>query len=178
MGILNKKSRLLIFTGEGKGKTTAALGMALRASGHGMRTLMIQFIKANPSTGECNALKRLPEVEMIQMGLGFVPSPSDPSFTEHAQAAEDALQFAEKAIRSGLYDLVILDELCTAISKGLLDEDRVVESLNKGNSNIYIVITGRGASDRLISIADTATKMDCLKHGLQKGRKAQMGVEY
>lgn len=116
------KSRVLIFTGDGKGKTTAALGMALRASGHGLRTLILQFIKANASTGELIALQHLPGVEIIQMGRGFTSPAEDPAFSEHRQSAQNALQMALKALQSKRYDLIILDEICTAISKGLLDE--------------------------------------------------------
>lgn len=172
------KGRVLIFTGDGKGKTTAALGMALRANGHGLRTLIIQFIKANASTGELAALKHLPGVEIIQMGRGFTPPTEDPAFSEHRKASQDALQMALKALQSKRYDLIILDEICTAIGKGLLDEDQVVEFLNQGDENSCIVLTGRGATYRLISKADTVTEMCCLKHGLHEGWAAQKGVEY
>ncbi len=172
------KSRVLIFTGDGKGKTTAALGMALRASGHGLRTLILQFIKANPSTGELIAIQHLPGVEIIQMGRGFTPPAEDPAFSEHRKSAQDALQTALKALQSKRYDLIILDEICTAVGKGLLDEGQVVEFINQGNENSCIVLTGRGATDRLISMADTVTKMCCLKHGLQEGWPVQKGVEY
>jgi cob(I)alamin adenosyltransferase len=172
------KGRVLIFTGDGKGKTTAALGMALRASGHGLRTLILQFIKANPSTGELTALKYLPGVEIVQMGRGFTPPVDDPAFSEHRKAAQNALQMALKALQSRRYDLIILDEICTAISKGLLAEDQVVEFISQGNEDSCIVLTGRGAKDSLIAKADTVTEMCCLKHGLREGWTAQRGVEY
>lgn len=175
---MREKSRVLIFTGDGKGKTTAALGMALRASGHGLRTLILQFIKANPSTGELIALQHLPGVEILQMGRGFTPPAEDPAFSEHRKSAQDALQTALKTLQSKRYDLIILDEICTAVAKGLLDEDQVLEFINQGNENSCIVLTGRGATDRLISKADTVTKMCWLKHGLQEGWPAQKGVEY
>jgi len=175
---LKGKGRILIFTGDGKGKTTAALGMALRASGHGLRTLILQFIKANPSTGELTALQHLPEVEIFQMGRGFTPPAEDPIFSEHRRAAQDALQTALKALQSKRYDLIILDEICTAIAKGLIDESQVVEFIHQGDENACIVLTGRGATDCLISMADTVTKMCCLRHGLKEGWPAQKGVEY
>lgn len=175
---MREKSRVLIFTGDGKGKTTAALGTALRASGHGLRTLILQFIKANPSTGELIALQHLPGVEIIQMGRGFTPPAKDPAFSEHCKSAQDALQTALKALQSKRYDLIILDEICTAVAKGLLDEDQVLKFINQGNENSCIVLTGRGATDRLISKADTVTKMCCIKHGLHEGWTAQKGVEY
>ncbi len=175
---VRERSRILIFTGEGKGKTTAALGMALRASGHGLRTLILQFIKANPKTGELTALQHLPEVEIFQMGRGFTPPGEAPTFSEHRKAAQDALKTALKALQSKRYDLIILDEICTAIAKGLIDEDQVIEFIHQGNENTCIVLTGRGATDLLISMADTVTKMCCLKHGLKEGWPAQKGVEY
>jgi cob(I)alamin adenosyltransferase len=172
------KTRILIFTGDGKGKTTAALGMALRASGHGLKTLILQFIKADPFIGELTAFKYLPGVELIQTGRGFVPSPMDPAFPEHCQAACHAIKQAEEALRSKRYDLIILDEICTAMAKGLITEDQVIEVIDQSSEDSCLVLTGRGASDRLISKADTVTKMCCLKHGLQEGWTAQKGVEY
>jgi cob(I)alamin adenosyltransferase len=175
---MRNKRRVLIFTGDGKGKTTAALGMALRASGHGLQTLIIQFIKANASTGELTSLKHLPGVEIIQMGRGFTSSAKSPAFSEHRKAAQDALQMAIRKIQLKRYDLIILDEICTAISKGLLDEEQVVKFIHQEDGNSCVVLTGRGATDRLISNADTVTEMRCIKHGLQEGWKAQKGVEY
>ncbi len=175
---MGEKSRILLFTGDGKGKTTAALGMALRASGHGLRTLIIQFIKANASTGELKGLRHLPGVEIIQLGRGFTPPAGDPAFSEHRGAAQDALQLGLKALQSRRYDLIILDEICTAVGKGLLDEDQVLELIGQGDEDSRIVLTGRGATDRLISEADTVTEMCCLKHGLDAGWAAQRGVEY
>ncbi len=175
---MRKKRRVLIFTGNGKGKTTAALGMALRASGHGLQTLIIQFIKAKASTGELTSLKHLPGVEIIQMGRGFTSRADSPAFFEHRKAAQDALRTTIKKTQSKRYDLIILDEICTAISKGLLDEEQILEFFHQGEENYCIVLTGREATDRLISDADTVTEMHCLKHGLQEGWKAQKGVEY
>ena len=172
------KSRILIFTGDGKGKTTAALGMALRASGHGLRTLILQFIKANAAIGELEGLKYLPGVEVIQMGRGFVPNPTDPAFSDHCQAACHALGKGVEALRSKRYDLIILDEICTAMSMGLITEDQVMGVIEQGSEYSCLVLTGRGATERLISKADTVTEMRCLKHGLQEGITAQKGVEY
>lgn len=172
------KSRILIFTGDGKGKTTAALGMALRASGHGLRTLILQFIKSNAATGELKALRQLSGVELIQMGRGFVPSPDNPAFAQHCETAREGLKTAMEAIHSKRYDLIILDEICTAMTRGLLAEDQVLDVIDQVHEDSCLVLTGRGATDRLISKADTATEMRCIKHGLQEGWKAQKGVEY
>ncbi|MEW6356013.1 MAG: cob(I)yrinic acid a,c-diamide adenosyltransferase [Planctomycetota bacterium] len=170
--------RILLFTGDGKGKTTAALGMALRAVGHGMPTFILQFMKADPSTGEIAALKRLPNVEIVQAGLGFAPPPGSPKFPEHAQAARNALAKASEALASDKYAMVILDEICNAVARGLLDEDRVVQMVEKKPEGMILVLTGRGATDRLIALADTVTEMRAIKHGLAEGRKAQEGVEF
>jgi cob(I)alamin adenosyltransferase len=176
--VTDRKSRILIFTGDGKGKTTAALGMALRASGHGMRVLILQFIKANEAVGELTALKKFPGVEIIQTGRGFVPSATDPDFPEHRQAAYQGLEMAAKALRSKKYDLMILDEICTAMDKGLILEDQIMELMEEGGEVSCLVLTGRGATQRLIAEADTVTEMRSLKHGLCEGITAQKGVEY
>ncbi|MBI5583423.1 MAG: cob(I)yrinic acid a,c-diamide adenosyltransferase [Deltaproteobacteria bacterium] len=170
--------RLLIFTGDGKGKTTAALGMALRAGGHGQKVLILQFIKANQYSGELAALRLLPGVELVQMGLGFVVPPDDPRFGEHRRRAEEALERAAEALRSGVYDLVILDEIITAVTKNLLPEEKVAAALRRRNGNGVLVLTGRGAGPGLLALADTVTEMKNVKHGLQTGWKAQEGVEF
>lgn len=170
--------RILVFTGDGKGKTTAALGMALRASGHGMKTIIIQFVKSDPTTGELAACRHLPGCEIVQTGRGFVPERADPAFREHMMAAAEGLKLAARALSSGAYNLVILDEICTAVGKGLLDEGQVIEVVRKGASGICVVMTGRNATAGLISIADTVTDMHMVKHGFQEGRGGQEGVEY
>lgn len=170
--------RILLFTGEGKGKTTAALGMALRAAGHKLPTLIIQFIKHDSSTGELAALHSLAGVEIRQVGQGFVPKPSSPKFAEHQQSARQALATAEEALSSGQYRLVILDEICVAVAKKLLSEEAVLAAVQGAPSNTIVVLTGREASPGLISLADTVTEMRCVKHGLSQGWKAQPGVEF
>ncbi len=170
--------RILLFTGEGKGKTTAALGMALRASGHGMRTLILQFIKANSSTGEIAGCAYLPGVEIFQTGLGLVPNEKNPRFAEHRRAAQEGLGLAVEAISSRRYDLIILDEICTAVTKGFLEEASVVEAVRQTPPNICMVMTGRNATQGLISLADTVTEMRLIKHGFTEGWAAQKGVEY
>ena len=174
----DRKSRILIFTGDGKGKTTAALGMALRASGHGMRTLILQFIKADATVGELTAAKNLPGIEILQTGRGFVPSPMDLAFSEHRQAALHALEKAAEALRSRRYDLIILDEICTAMDKGLITEDQIMKLMEESGETSCLVLTGRGATCPIIAKADTVTEMRSLKHGLDEGITAQKGVEY
>jgi cob(I)alamin adenosyltransferase len=167
-----------LFTGEGKGKTTAALGVVLRAAGHGKKCLIVQFIKADSQTGELATCNSLPGVQIIQMGRGFAPSQDHPNFRVHCNAAHVAMVVVERALSSGVYDLVVLDEVCVAIAKKLTDEERVLELLKKDSEVSCIILTGRGASPRLIEAADTVTEMRCVKHALQQGDAAQCGVEY
>jgi len=174
----DQRRRLLLFTGDGKGKTTAALGMALRASGHGMRVKIIQFIKDVPAIGEVAAVKHLPGVELIQTGMGFVPAEDSNEFPRHREAAERGLLLAEEAIRSGQYGLIVLDEICNAITLNLLSEERVVAVIQQSGPGQIIVLTGRGASKSLIALADTVTIITCFKHAMTEGRPAQKGVEY
>ncbi len=170
--------RILIFTGNGKGKTTAALGMVLRASGHGMRVRIIQFIKNDPSPGEVQALRCLPQVELLQTGCGFVPPAASPAFAAHREAAERGLALAAETIASGNYDLVVLDEICTAVACRLLDEKAVLDTVQSAGSGTCLVLTGRGATDGMREIADTVTEMFCVKHALERNIPAGKGVEY
>jgi cob(I)alamin adenosyltransferase len=170
--------RILIFTGHGKGKTTAALGTVLRASGHGLRSLVVQFIKSNEKTGELAACALLPGVEIVQMGKGFPPKETNPRFAEHRQAAAEAMDFAARAFESGAYDLIVLDEIIGAIAKTLVDEERVAQLLKCPTRASCIILTGRNASPRLIELADTVTEMLCLRHALQSGISSKAGVEY
>lgn len=170
--------RTLIFTGEGKGKTTAALGSVMRAAGHGQRALIVQFIKTDDRVGEMTACGMLPGVEIVQMGCGFVPDEEHPEFDKHRKAASKALAFIDRAMDSGKYDLIVLDEIFVAVAKRLIDEDRVLDLLQRRGGVACIILTGRGASMRLMKQADTITEMHCVRHGLQQGMRAQEGVEF
>src|SRR5450759_5111603 len=109
--------RILLFTGDGKGKTTAALGMALRAAGHGMKTCVIQFIKTDAKVGEMLVLPKLQQIEIFQTGLGFLPKPTDPAWPNHQLAAEAGLCKAAEIMANAQADLVILDEICVAVAR-------------------------------------------------------------
>lgn len=170
--------RIILFTGDGKGKTTAALGMVLRASGHDLKSLVVEFIKAAGETGELKACRHLPGVEIVQAGLGFVPAKRSPTFAAHKLAAREGLYQATAAIGEGNYDLVVMDEICTAVAKGLLTEESVVEAIKKAGGETIIVMTGRQAPPGLISLADTVTEMTMIKHGYGAGWPAQKGVEF
>jgi len=176
---MHDKPRILIFTGDGKGKTTAAMGMVLRASSHGLRIKIVQFIKSDTGSGETAALKHLPGVEFVRRGLGFVPKHrDDPQFADHRRTAEEGLELAREAILSDTYDLVVLDEICGAITAGLLEETEVATLLQQAPARLRLALTGRNAPAALIELADTVTEMRCVKHGLQQGRTAQPGVEF
>ncbi|MFP4028652.1 MAG: cob(I)yrinic acid a,c-diamide adenosyltransferase [Candidatus Brocadiia bacterium] len=174
---MNTEPRVLVFTGDGKGKTTAALGMALRASGHGMRTLVIQFCKADSSTGEIDAIEQLAGCEILQSGLGWIPEPSRPEFKKHQEAAQEGLKKAQTAVQSGDYDLIVLDEISLAVRESILEENQVLQLIGNAPSDLCLVLTGRDAPQSFCDAADTVTKMQCIKHGLHTGRKAQEGVE-
>ncbi|MCY2930068.1 MAG: cob(I)yrinic acid a,c-diamide adenosyltransferase [Planctomycetota bacterium] len=175
---MNQRPRILIFTGEGKGKTTAALGMALRAAGHAMRVHVIQFVKADRRTGEIQALAHLPGLTLTQVGRGFLPPPTDPKFAAHQRAAQEGLTLARQALAQGGLDMLILDEICLAISAGLVTEAQVLE-LIAGSARTVLVLTGRGATPGLIAAADTVTEMRPVKHLFDTDRgSAGKGVEF
>ena len=174
---MSQKARILIFTGDGKGKTTAALGMAFRASGHGLRTSVIQFIKSDASVGEIVAAGAMATIEIRQTGLGFLPTADDRLFARHRAAAQAGLREAAEVLGSGQFTLVILDEICVAVARGLIEERQVIELLAQATPMTCLVLTGRDATPGLIDLADTVTDMRCLKHGLQTGCVAQKGVE-
>lgn len=174
-----RRGLILINTGSGKGKTTAALGVALRAVGNGMRVLMIQFLKGSWQSGELEAVEAFGERFIIrQMGRGFVKVGGAETDPEDIRLVEEAWQEAEKAILSGEWDLVILDEINYAISYKMLDPAKVVEGLKRKPEMVHVILTGRNAHPTIVDLADTVTEMRELKHAYQKGIMAQRGIEY
>jgi cob(I)alamin adenosyltransferase len=170
--------RILIFTGDGKGKTTAALGMALRAHGHKIPVAVVQFVKSDVKTGEYAAIRRLSRVEIHVAGLGFVPPKTDPRFADHCRAAAEGLRIAAEMASSGRYGLVILDEACYAVARHLFPEEAVLALIAQAAPGVVMVLTGRGATPGLIAAADTVSEIRCVKHGFDSGRVAEKGVEY
>ena len=167
---------LIVYTGEGKGKTTAALGQVLRAAGHGFRACVIQFIKGKWPTGEARAVRGLqPEVDFHVVGSGFTWQ-SDKEQTR--QAAKEGWRLAKEAVLSGAYDMVVLDELTYLVTYGLVPESEIIDSLAGRPPAVHVVVTGRGASENLIAAADLVTEMRCVKHPYKKGIAAQKGVEF
>lgn len=169
---------ILIFTGDGKGKSTAAFGMALRAAGHGQRILILQFMKADDSTGELVSFREKLGIDIRLTGLGFVPKPEHPKFPAHREAAQQAFATACKAMQSGDYDLLILDEICGSVACKLVDEKQVLEAVENSRNDLNIVLTGRNATPAMIEMADTVTEMVPHKHALESGVPAREGVEF
>ncbi|MEE8201266.1 MAG: cob(I)yrinic acid a,c-diamide adenosyltransferase [Candidatus Acidoferrales bacterium] len=173
-----KKGLIIVYTGPGKGKTTAALGLAFRAVGSGLKVLMVQFIKGSWHYGELDAVKTFgDQFEIRPMGKGFVKLGGEPD-PEHKKAAEEAWGFAREKIFAGDYDMIILDEINYAISYGLLPLDAVLETLKQKPESVHLVLTGRNARNEVIELADMVTEMREVKHPYQKGIGAQRGIEY
>ncbi len=172
------KGLIIIFTGEGKGKTTAALGMALRAWGHEKKVLVIQFIKTKRFvTGESLAAERLGERFTIKtMGEGFVSGGVD--LDRHRIGAQRALDSAREALSNPAIDVVVLDEITWALKYGLISEKQVLDLIALKPPATHLVLTGRDALPSLIEAADVVTEMKCVKHHYQRGVGAQKGVEY
>ena len=170
---------ILVNTGNGKGKTTAALGMGMRAWGQGMKVLVLQFIKGNWKYGELQAAERMGADFVIrQMGEGFVKGCTQEEMTIHQSAAEEALEAANVEMASGQWDMVILDEINYAIKFGLVSLETVLAILENKPSSLHIVLTGREAHAKIIERADLVTEMKEIKHPYKKGIKAQKGIEF
>lgn len=166
-----------VYTGDGKGKTTAALGLALRASGHGLRVLIIQFMKGWPNYGELRAVKHLPGVELRQFGRAeFVdrnnPDPAD------IRMAHDALRAGAEAMARDECDILILDEINVALDFGLITLDEVMRLLDAKPPTMELVLTGRNAHPEIIRRADLVTEMLDIKHPFAEGVQARRGIEY
>jgi len=174
-----RKGLILINTGPGKGKTTAAMGTAMRAVGCGMKVLMLQFIKGSWHYGELDAVKAFgADFVMKQMGRGFVKVGGAETDAEDVRLVEAAWAEAREAIYSGDWDMVVLDEINYAIGYGMLDPAMVAEALRGRPEMVHVILTGRNAHPLLVELADTVTEMREVKHAYQKGILAQRGIEY
>lgn len=173
----NRKGLVIVNTGDGKGKTTAALGVVLRSWGRGFRICMIQFIKpARVGTGEYLAAQKL-GIEWHHCGDGFTWNTKDAD--ESAVLARRGWQLAQEKISSGTYDLVVLDEFTYPLHFGWLDTNEVVDWLSPNKPpQLHLIITGRDAPEKLIEYADLVTEMKLVKHPFEKGVKAQSGIEF
>ena len=175
----SRRGLILINTGHGKGKTTAAMGTALRAVGNGMRVLMLQFLKGSWHYGELDAVEAFGgRFVMKQMGRGFVKVGGAETDPEDIRLVEEAWAEARAAIHSGEWDMVVLDEINYAIGYGMLDAAEVAEALTSRPEMVHVILTGRNAHPMLVEIADTVTEMRDVKHAYQKGILAQRGIEF
>lgn len=177
---MSESGLTIVYTGKGKGKTTAALGIALRASGYDKKICMIQFIKGSWHYGEMISSKRLePGFEMVAVGKGFVGIIDDKnSREEHEEIANEAMKISAKKILSGNYDIVILDEINYAINLGLVKLEDVVGLIKSKPIALDLVLTGNYAKEEIIELADLVTEMKEIKHPFQNGEKAKKGIDF
>lgn len=171
---MERRGLVIVHTGDGKGKTTAALGLALRAYGAGLKVLIMQFIKGRRRSGELTALDAL-GIEVRQMGLGFI---TKDNFDEQRRSAQTALELAKEEILSGTWDLIILDEINYAVKFELLDAQDLLSLIKIRPEPLHLVLTGRDALPELIDVADLVTEMKLIKHPFKQGIKAQSGIEF
>ena len=181
----SRRGLLIVYTGNGKGKTSAAMGAVLRALGHGWTVLVIQFFKGDWPVvfGEVEMGKRLsPQLEVLQLGKGFVKHMGDKKpFAEHEAAARDALRTAKEKIVSGAYDLIVLDEIVYAIDYAgvqLVSVEEVLDLIEAKPPSLHLILTGRNAPQALIDRADLVTEMREIKHPWQQKIPAQEGIDY
>ncbi len=170
----------IVYTGKGKGKTTAALGIVLRAVGYEKKVCMIQFIKGSWHYGEMTSSKKLePEFEMITVGKGFVGIIDDKTPKEdHKEIAKEAIKISNEKIQSGKYDIVILDEINYAVNLDLISVEDVLNLIKSKPQKVDLVLTGNYAKDEVIEIADLVTEMREIKHPFQRGIKAKKGIDF
>jgi cob(I)alamin adenosyltransferase len=172
-----ERGLIIVHTGKGKGKTTAAMGMAVRCIGHGMKVGIVQFVKGVWETGERRVLAAFPELCVMQaMGEGFTWDTQD--LQRDMAAARRAFDAAKAMIADSSFRMVILDELNIVLRYGYLPLDEVLQTLREKPRDVHIVVTGRNAKEELIEIADLVTEMTLVKHPFRGGVKAQAGVEF
>lgn len=174
-----EKGYIIVLTGDGKGKTTSALGMAMRAVGQGIRVVMLQFLKGAWRYGELETARRLgPDFTLRPLGDRFIhvnPDNPDPADVETARKAWET---CKEVLFSGDCGMLILDEINNAIAYGLLPVDDVLEALERRPHNLHVVLTGRAAHPRLLEIADLITEVKEVKHPYRQGAAARKGIEY
>ncbi|MBT9172191.1 MAG: Cob(I)yrinic acid a,c-diamide adenosyltransferase [Syntrophomonadaceae bacterium] len=173
-----KKGLVLVYTGSGKGKTTAALGLALRASGHGAKIFMVQFRKNNPKYGEIQAIRKfLPDFTVVQSGQGG-PLVRGQLTQQDVNEAWNAFLQGREAALSGRYDLVIFDEINIALDYGLLPVGEVLRMLAERPAEVDVVLTGRNAPQEIIDAADLVSEVREIKHHYCNGIEARKGIEF
>ncbi len=174
-----KQGLLLVITGYGKGKTSSAMGMALRAAGHGLKVCIIQFMKGDLYTGEWDGIKLLDNVELTATGKGFCGIEGNPyPYKEHRQNAQDAVSLVKEKIKSKRYDILILDEINNALALKLIDHDQVMDIIKVRPKALHMILTGRDAHPDVIGAADTVSEVREIKHAYRKGIEPQPGIDY
>jgi cob(I)alamin adenosyltransferase len=175
-----KKGLVVVMTGHGKGKTTSALGIAVRACGHNMKTCIIQFMKGDIYSGEWDGVKRMScQVELIPIGKGFCGIEGNPfPFREHRNDAQNAITLTLQKIKSGMLDILILDEINDALHLKLVDLEQVVEIIRLKPPRMHLVLTGRDAHPQVIELADTVSEIREIKHAYREGVEPQPGIDY
>jgi cob(I)alamin adenosyltransferase len=172
-----RKGVVLVLTGEGKGKSSSAFGMVFRAAGWGMRVCVIQFIKGQWQTGEQKAATHFENIEWHALGDGFTWDTKNPE--QDIQTTRDIWALCQEKIRSGLYDLVVLDEINYCCGYNWLTGQEIAEFIkNEKPAWMHLVLTGRNAAPEVIEVANTVTEMQLIKHAYQQGIKAEQGVEF
>ena len=176
----NDDGLVIVYTGNGKGKTTAALGLAIRAVGYEHKVCMLQFIKGSWHYGEMDSSKKLePNFELIAIGKGFVGILDDNSpREEHEKYAAEALRVCREKIFSEKYNVVILDEVNYAINLGLIDVQEIIKLIKEKPSNLDLVLTGRDVKEEIVELADLVTEMKEIKHPFKSGIKAKKGIDF
>lgn len=169
-----------IYTGDGKGKTTAAIGLGIRACGRGMKVLLVQFLKSS-DTGELNTFKKLEPDFTVKRGFNckkFVWNMTQDELAEARKEASEIFDNVKTLVEKGDYDLIIIDELLGVLSLGFVDEASVIEMINNKPESVELVLTGRDASDSLIQAADYVSQINAVKHPYNKGVPARKGIEF
>jgi len=176
----HKVGLVVVITGYGKGKTTSALGMVLRAVGNGMKVCLIQFMKGDIHAGEYEALKRLaPDVEHHVTGKGFCGIQGNPyPHSEHRANAQDAIKLAMERMLSGEFDMMICDEINNALKLKLVDLPQVLDLIDAKPADMHLVLTGRDAHLEVISRANTVSEVHEIKHAYREGIEPQKGIDY
>jgi 5,6-dimethylbenzimidazole synthase/cob(I)alamin adenosyltransferase len=172
----NRDGMLMVYTGHGKGKTTAALGLVFRALGRGLQVAVVQFIKGKWKTGERLFAGTLPGLTFLVMGEGFTWESDD--ISRDRRAAQQAWARSKELIEAGAHDLVILDEVTYALSYGFVPVEEVVATMRARPAHVHVVLTGRNAPEELCALADLVTEMQAVKHPFEQGRKAQPGIDF
>ncbi len=171
------KGLVQVFTGEGKGKTTAALGTVIRALGHGLRVFIVVFMKGDYPYGEWEVLSRLSNVSVAKFGTMDFTDPENVK-PEEKEQAKLALLAAREAVLSGNYDLVVLDEVNIAVAWKLIELDEVLKLIRDKPQNVELILTGRYADEKIVETANLVTEMRSIKHPYGEGTMARKGIEY